>query len=114
MTKIKIYKNSLNKIIGYELSGHTGYGEFGQDVLCASLSTITQSIAMGLRDVLLIDVDIIRRDKDGYIKVELPHVLDQEKIDKAQILLETLLVSVQDLQEGYSSYISMEVIENVY
>ena len=113
MTSIKFFKRN-DQFVGLECSGHTGYAEYDKDILCASLSGIIQSGILGFDKVLGIKGIMSRRDKDGYIKVELPHVLDQEKIDKAQILLETLLVSVQDLQEGYSSYISMEVIENVY
>ena len=114
MTKIKIYRNSHALIVGFELSGHTGYGEAGQDVLCASLSAIAQSVALGLKDVLNIDIEIVRKDNDGYMLVELPKDIDSKLLEKAQVLLDTMLISFEDLVDGYSHYISMEVIENVY
>ena len=113
MTDIKFFKKN-NIFSGFECSGHTGYDRYGKDILCASISSITQSIALGLREVCDIDIKITRRDSDGYIKVELPEEISNDKLDKSQVLLLTLYESIEDLVSGYSKYIKMEVIENVY
>ena len=113
MTVIKMFKMK-NLFRGFECSGHTGYGEFGKDVLCAAISGITQSIVIGLEDVCKIDLELTRNDSKGYIKVLIPNNVDGAVIAKSQVLLETLYLSMQDLIEGYSKYISMEVIEDVY
>ena len=113
MTKIKFYK-SKDKFVGFEISGHTGYNQYGKDVLCATISGITQSTTLGIRDVCKINANISRDDDSGYLKVELPNNLDKQTFDKVQVLLETLYVSINDLCLGYSKYISMEVIGNVY
>jgi uncharacterized protein YsxB (DUF464 family) len=113
MTKIKIFKKN-DIYIGFECFGHSGYAEFGKDIVCASISSIVQSCALGLLKVLKIKVSIQREDKKGYIKVELPSNLEKNILDKSQILIETMKVSIEDLLNGYSKYISMEVIENVY
>ena len=113
MTKIKFFKN-LNNFVGFECSGHTGYGESGNDVLCASISSITQMTALGLKDVCKIDVIISRNDDKGYLKVELPKVIKKEELLQSQVLFQTLYESIKDLISGYSEYIFMEVIEDVY
>ena len=113
MTKIKFFKNG-NIYTGYECSGHTGYAEFGKDILCASISSLAQSCLLGLNKVLKINTITKRNDKNGYIKVELPKSINSEKLSQAQVLLNTLKLSLEDLQLEYSKYISMEVIENVY
>jgi uncharacterized protein YsxB (DUF464 family) len=110
MTKIKFFKNDKN-LVGFECSGHTGYEEYGKDILCATISGITQSAVLGLTKVIGIDVELERNDKVGLLKVELPKVLSDEELQKAQVILNTVYVSIQDLTLGYSSYISMEVIE---
>ena len=110
MTKIKFFKND-NNLVGFECSGHTGYEEYGKDVLCATISGITQSAILGLTKVLGINVKFERNEKVGLLKVELPNVLSEDKMQKAQVILNTVYVSIQDLTLGYSSYISMEVIE---
>jgi len=55
-----------------------------------------------------------KEDDDGYLKIELPKNLEESKFLNAQVLLNTLYVSIEDLIDGYSKYISMEVIENDY
>ena len=115
MTDIKFFINKNDKnFVGFECSGHSGYGESGKDVLCATLSGITQSIVLGLKNVCGIKIKFKRKEKDGYIKVELPKDIDSSSLKDAQILFGTLYEAVRDLSSGYSKYISMEVIENVY
>jgi uncharacterized protein YsxB (DUF464 family) len=51
------------------------------------------------------------------MKVEIPTNLDESKLNQSQVLFETLFKTIEDLldeKDGYSKYISMEVIENVY
>ena len=109
MTRIKFYKND-NKYFKIEATGHTGYAESGQDILCASVSSILQSGALGLKNVLNLN-PTIKNTTDGYILIELPI---NEKLDDAQVLFLTMLESIKDLQSGYSRYIKLEVIDYVY
>ena len=113
MTKIKFFKRQDN-FIGFECSGHTGYAESGKDILCAALSGMTQSCMMGLKNILKINILVNRKDDEGYLKIELPKKIDEDKLISSQVLLDTLYVSIEDLIDGYSKYISMEVIENDY
>lgn len=110
MTKIKFFK-TCDKFVGLECLGHTGYDEFGKDVLCATISGIVQSCYLGLNNVLGIDMKLKRNTENGYIRFELPKNIDEDKLNKSQILFSTLFVSIEDLCKGYSKYISMEVIE---
>jgi uncharacterized protein YsxB (DUF464 family) len=66
---------------------------------------------LGLKNVLELDIKLVRNDKKGHIKVELPKDVNNDKMQKSQVLLNTLYESIKDLCIGYSSYISMEVIE---
>lgn len=109
MTTIKFYKNN-NDYFKIEATGHTGYGESGKDILCASISSILQSGALGLKKVLKLNPKIVNT-VDGYILIELPI---NQNLCKAQVLFETMLESLKDLKTGYSNYIKLEVIDYVY
>lgn len=113
MTKIKLFKRN-DVFVKIECSGHTGYDIEGRDIVCASVSSIVQSCMLGITKTLGIRAKITRRDRDGYIKLELPLDTDRDLMDKAQLLIEVLKDSIADLLNGYSKYISMEVIEDVY
>ncbi len=109
MTNIKFYKTN-NNYFKIEATGHTGYAESGKDILCASISSILQSGALGLKKVLKLNPKIVNT-VDGYILIELPI---KQNLQSAQVLFLTMLESIKDLQSGYSDYIKLEVIDNVY
>lgn len=113
MTKIKIYKKK-DILTGFECKGHTGYADFGKDIVCASVSSLVQSCILGLQKVVGLDIKYKIDEEKGYIKFELPEGLDKDNLHDSQVLLLTLKDSLENLQSGYSQYISMEVIENVY
>ena len=113
MIKIKFFKNN-NIFVGFECLGHAGYSNYGNDIVCASVSTVTQSTVLGLQKVCKVNVDVTIDDNKGYMKVDIPERLDGKNQEQVNVLLETLYLTIEDLNEGYPKYISMEVIENVY
>ena len=38
MISVKILRNSASRIVGFEVSGHANYAEYGQDIVCAAVS----------------------------------------------------------------------------
>ena len=37
MTRIEIYRKK-GRVVGYKATGHSGYAEYGEDIVCAALS----------------------------------------------------------------------------
>ena len=113
MTKIKFFKNK-DIYTGFECLGHAKYDDYGKDVLCAAISSLTQGCALGIIKVVGVNANITKKDEEGYIKLELPKSLNEDKLRDSQLLIKTLICNIKDLTKGYSKYIKMEVIENVY
>lgn len=109
MTKIIFSKNKQEFFTSVEVSGHTGFGEHGSDILCSAISSIVQSGAMGIKEVLKINANIVKDDENGFILIELPKNLNNQTLEKTEILFKTMFVSLQDLQKGYSKFIELEV-----
>ena len=109
MTKIKFYKNQ-DKFVGFEFDGHTGYSESGEDILCATISGISQACLIGLMKVVRANPKYTRDENRGFLKIELPQNLGYDELNKSSLLIEVVYESIKDLCEGYSKYISMEVI----
>ncbi len=107
MTEVVFFKNG-NNIVKVSCSGHTGYAEYGSDIVCSALSSIVQSTALGLRKVIGIKLKVTRNDKKGEYCMELPKHLDADTMASSQVLLSTLLLSVRDLADGYSEFIKLE------
>ena len=89
--------------------GHTGYGAEGEDIVCAALSSIVQTAVLGLMGVAGISVELMRDDKNGILDMSLPDTLSQTRRHDADVILETMLMGVADLYEGYSDFIELEV-----
>lgn len=111
MTKVKISKRN-NYIFDVECDGHTNYGEKGEDIVCASLSSVVQTALLGLLMVAGVKVDMKRDDDRGYLKFTLPEKLSEEERLKAGAILDTMLCGISDLYESFSDYIELEVLNS--
>lgn len=107
MTKIKIYKKN-NLIISFIVEGHTGYALHGKDILCASISTLCLSTILGIQKVLNIKGKLQRNDNQGYLKFSLENCKNDE-IEKAQVLLSTMELSLKDIAIDNEKFIKLEV-----
>ena len=108
MTKVVISKKD-NKIFEVECDGHTNYGEKGEDIVCASLSSIVQTAVLGLLMIALVELDMKRDDERGYLKFTLPEKLDKKQEIQVSAILDTMLCGISDLYESFSDYIELEV-----
>ena len=108
MTKVTILKKNF-KIFEVECDGHTNYGEKGEDIVCASLSSIVQTAVLGLLMVCFVELDMKRDDDKGYLKFTLPEKLSNEQRTKVSAVLDTMFCGIAELNETFSDYIELEV-----
>lgn len=108
MTKVNILKKE-NKIFSVECDGHTNYGEKGEDIVCASLSSIVQTAVLGLLMIANLELEMKRDDEAGYLKFTLPEKLTETEDMQACAILDTMLCGISDLYESFSDYIELEV-----
>ena len=113
MTTIKIYQKD-GIIKGFEISGHSGYAKAGHDIVCASVSAISTNACLGIKKVLKIDAKMKIDDRNGYLLLMLPKNLEQDKQEKAQILLETMKQSLEEIAFDYEKFVKMEVQDEIY
>ena len=113
MTRITVTKKS-GKIVAITCDGHTGYGIEGEDIVCAALSSIVQTAVLGLLSVVGVDVNMKRDDERGYLSATLPEKMTEKQRIQSAAILDTCLLGIGDLYEGYSDFINLEVLEDVY
>ena len=109
MTNVTIEKkgNSIKKIT---CDGHTNYGENGEDIVCSALSSIVQTALMGILIVAGVNAKTKRNDDDGFLSIEIPNGLDENTQHDVDVITKTMLLGISDLNEGFSDYIELEVI----
>lgn len=95
-------------IISFELSGHAESGPYGEDIVCAAVSALSIGTVNSLIEISHVDPDIEMHDEEGgYLSVTLPNNLSKEKEHDAQLLLESLCLSLKSVQEEYPEYINL-------
>ena len=108
MTKVNIFRKD-NKIFEVECDGHTNYGEKGEDIVCASLSSIVQTAVLGILMIVELELEMERDDERGYLKFTLPEKLDSKQDIQACAILDTMVCGISDLYESFSDFIELEV-----
>ena len=100
MTTVEVVRRD-GHIVRVTSDGHTDYGEEGEDIVCAALSSVIQTAALGLFRVAGIKAVTLDRDDRG----------DMSARDRraADLILDTMLCGIADLHEGFSKFIKLEV-----
>ena len=117
MTKIVFYKWD-NVFYGFEEKGHTGYGESGDDVLCAALSAMTMLIINTIEVAYASDVEYTIDEETTDIKVIARAALNDFEEDEAKRfaiggLIQAYYYQLNDMLEDYYEYLDVEVAEEL-
>jgi len=104
MTEVTLFRDS-NGIVGFEASGHTDYAEEGSDIVCSAISALTQTAAIGLTELLKLQValDI----SDGGMYCMLPKDISEASLEKAELILETMAMGLRSIAATYGDYINI-------
>lgn len=105
MIKVRIKRNSNQHISEFKITGHAYADEPGKDIVCAAVSMLTQTIILGLIEVLKVEVSY--EIADGYLICCLPDELSQQERQQVNNLLDTMVLGIKNIQESYSQYISV-------
>ncbi len=98
------------RIVSFQVEGHSGLAEAGEDVLCAAVTSAVRLTECAVNDVLGLEASVKVREKDASVSLKLPGSLDPDSERTCQTLLAALLVHCVGLAEEYPENISvMEV-----
>jgi uncharacterized protein YsxB (DUF464 family) len=105
---IERHSQENSHIQAFVVEGHAQYDEPGKDLVCAAVSAITVGTVNSLE--VLTGVLPISEMERGLLDVTLPKLgeLDKDKADQLQLLLESMIVMLQTIQETYGDYITIE------
>ena len=95
------------RISGFSISGHSGYEEKGQDIVCAAISAVVGMAEATINDVCGAKAKVRVKEEDARIGLTLPTSCDEE--ESVQAVLAGLLLYLCNLRDEYPDYI--EVLE---
>ena len=115
MTTVIFYKTD-GFYYGFEEQGHTGFGESGDDVLCAALSSMTMLLINAIEISYASNVDYTIDEKTTDIKFIAKSALPKyEKDEKKQYavsgLIQAYFFQLMDLVEDYYEFLDVREVE---
>ena len=106
MTRCEFFTED-DRITGFSVSGHSGYSEAGQDIVCAAISAVVTMAEATINDVCGAKAKVRVKEEDARISLTLPASCDEE--DTVQAVLAGMMVTLCSMRDDYSDYI--EVLE---
>ncbi len=106
MTRCEFFTEE-DRITGFSISGHSGYAEAGQDIVCAAISAVVGMVEATVNDVCGAKAKVRVKDEQARITLTLPTACDEE--ESVQAVLAGMLLYLCNLRDEYPDYI--EVLE---
>ena len=100
-TTVTFLKRSDGALLGYRANGHSGYAEAGADIVCAAVSALIQAALNGMANVVKAPVMYEVDDEKAILTACLTPECTKELLEKAQIILKTLLEAIQAIASQY-------------
>ena len=106
MTKCEFFMEQ-DRITGFSISGHSGYAEAGQDIVCAAISAVVTMAEATINDICGAKAKVRVKDADTRITLTLPTSCDEE--ETVQAVLAGMMLTLCNMRDDYPDYI--EVLE---
>ena len=98
MTKATFYFDE-NVPYGFLISGHSGFAESGEDIVCASVSSVAYMVANTITEILKVNAKI--EVNDGIMKL----IVNKEQRHITKDILLGLKLHLEGLEEQYPEFI---------
>ena len=98
------------RIIGFDVQGHSGWGESGEDIVCAAITSAVRLVEATVNDVRGLCAAVKVREADASISLRLPGGLANTAESTCQNLLTGLMVYLAQLHDEYPD--NIEVMED--
>lgn len=91
-------------IVGYRVSGHSGYGEEGADIICSAVSALTQAPLLGLERHLKLNPSYEVDQENGFLEA----ALNSAPTELTQAILQTMLYGVASIARQHPQYVRIQ------
>ena len=99
MIKFTTVADTDGKITQFTVDGHSGFAESGEDIVCASVSSVVWLTINGIEKQNLAKLDY--EERDGFVTC----TISEKKGNGADILLDSLCMFITELESQYKKYL---------
>lgn len=105
MVNVKIVRENSGFIKEISIKGHSGYAKHGSDIICAAIS-VTGYTAVGALEELA-EIKAMNKEVDGFMTISIPEGITENQKQIAQIILETTVIGLKQIEMEYSKYLKV-------
>lgn len=105
------YDRRKESITEFTISGHAGYADPGQDIVCAGVSAISFGTINALQALLQIELAIDMEQESGFLRCVLPSIETEDTHEKAQLLLSAMVIALESIASQYGKYVTMNKVK---
>lgn len=99
MIKIHVKRSDSGNIIGFQVSGHAGFADYGNDIVCASVSVLVINCINSIEKYSPTTKIVTKEDEQaGLIDFSC-----EQPDEYAILLMNSLLLGLQGIQESYGT-----------
>ena len=104
MITVRFYKDH-GKYYRMVTEGHAGYDIEGQDIVCAAVSTLAQTLVNSLETQGVDPTYSV--DEDGYLECMVPRKPEILKDIAIQTIFMTVKIGIEGISEAYGEYVRL-------
>lgn len=107
MIKVAAVRDIDEKFIGMEVSGHAGFADYGKDIVCAGVSALVETCILALENIGGFAPRVLK--EEGFLSLEIPGGIPAASRQKADIIIETVLLGLKDISKSYPKHIQVKI-----
>ena len=98
MTQITFYKTSAGEYKGFTCDGHAGYANYGEDIVCASISVLVINTINSLEQITGEQMHVVTSEEAGMIRCSF---VDQPLKETSKALMDSLVLGLTQIEKQY-------------
>jgi len=111
MIRVSAVRDAGGKFTAMEVSGHAGFADYGEDIVCAGVSALVETCILGLENICGFTPRILK--EEGFLSLEIPGSIPADSRKKADIIIETILLGLKDISKSYPKHIHVKIKREV-
>lgn len=106
MIHVTVNINDEGQVYAFTMSGHAEFDEYGKDIVCAGASAVVFGSANAVINMTDVNPKINMNEDEGLFHFE----VDEPEVEKLQIILESMIISLKTIEEEYGEYITIKYL----
>lgn len=108
MINISAFTDTSGKYIGFEVKGHAGYDEYGQDIICSAISVLTINLVNSVEQLTEQKFSLEEYENEGRLCFH----IKGELLYETSLLMNSYMLGIRSVLEEYGNqYIRINIRE---